>query len=157
MIIDLVVVGKTNISFVEAGQKEYSQRLGRYIKFNTIVLPYIKNGGQLSEAELKEREGEMLCPKLAQYDYIMLLDEGGQQMSSVDFSKWVEAMMVSSTRKLAFVVGGAYGFSSQVYSMARGKLSLSKMTYSHQMIRLLFTEQLYRAFTIINNEPYHHK
>lgn len=156
MNIDLIVIGKTNMDFVEMGIKEYTKRLTRYIKFNIIVLPDIKNPAQMSKETLMKREGELFCAALESYDWIVLMDENGKQLSSVEFSKWVQNRLNLSTRKLAFVIGGAYGFSEQVYKMASEKHSLSKMTFSHQMVRMIFTEQLYRAFTILRGEPYHH-
>lgn len=157
MNIDLIVVGRTNVPFVEQAVSEYAKRLSRYVRFSIVVVPDIKGGGSLSEAKLKEREGEALITALAPYDKRVLLDENGRQFSSEEFAAWIETAMNRSVRKLAFVVGGAYGFSDSVRALDCEKMSLSKMTFSHQMIRMLFTEQLYRAFTIINKEPYHHK
>lgn len=156
MNIDLIVIGKTNVPFVIDGIKEYEKRLKHYVKFTYITLPDIKNGGQLPIEQLKEREGDLLCEALKGYDHIVLLDENGKQMSSVEFSEWIDWRCNLSTRKLAFVVGGAFGFSQNVYNLANGKISLSKMTFSHQMIRMIFIEQLYRAFTILRKEKYHH-
>ncbi|MFI3267629.1 MAG: 23S rRNA (pseudouridine(1915)-N(3))-methyltransferase RlmH [Rikenellaceae bacterium] len=156
MNIDLIVIGKTNMDFVEMGIKEYTKRLTRYVKFNIIVLPDIKNSAQMSKETLMKREGELFCAALEPYDWVVLMDENGKHMTSVEFSKWVQNRMNLSTRKLAFVIGGAYGFSEEVYKKASEKFSLSKMTFSHQMVRMIFTEQLYRAFTILRGEPYHH-
>ncbi|MDE6483194.1 MAG: 23S rRNA (pseudouridine(1915)-N(3))-methyltransferase RlmH [Rikenellaceae bacterium] len=157
MNIDLVVVGRTNVSFVEEGMKEYVKRLTRYVKFSVATVPDIRGGGSLSEAELRRREGEALTAALEPYDRIVLLDEHGTERSSEELASWLEEAMNRSVRRLAFVVGGAYGFSEQVRALTGERLSVSRMTFSHQMIRLLFTEQLYRAFTIIRKEPYHHR
>ena len=157
MNIDMVVVGRTNVPFVEAGMEEYMRRLTRYVRFCVVTLPDIKGGGSLSEAELRRREGTALAAALAPYDRIVLLDEHGTERSSEELACWMEEAMNRSVRKLAFVVGGAYGFSEQVTRLAHETLSLSRMTFSHQMIRLIFTEQIYRAFTIIRKEPYHHR
>lgn len=157
MKIDLVVIGKTNMSFVSAGMEEYLKRLRRYTKFDIVVLPDIKGAKNMSFTEIKQREGDMLLTTLAEYDYIVLLDEKGKNPTSEEFAQWIENKNMQSIKKLCFVVGGAYGFSEGVYAKAKEKVSISRMTFSHQMIRLLFIEQLYRAFTIINDEPYHHK
>lgn len=156
MNIDLVVIGKTNMKFVELGIEEYCKRLTRYVKFNIIVLPDVKNPAQMSKENLMKKEGELFCAALESYDYVVLLDENGKNFSSVEFSEWIQNRLNLSTRKMAFVIGGAYGFSEQVYARCSEKHSLSKMTFSHQMIRMIFAEQLYRAFTILRNEPYHH-
>ncbi len=157
MKIDLVVIGKTNINFVTDGIEEYTKRLKRYIKFNIVVISDIKGAKNMSTNEIKQREGEILSPLLSEYDYIVLLDERGKNPSSEEFAAWIETKSLQSIKKLCFVVGGAYGFSDEIYSKSREKISISRMTFSHQMIRLLFVEQLYRAFTIIKDEPYHHK
>lgn len=157
MNIDLIVIGKTNMSFVEQGIKEYEKRLKYYVKFSIIVIADIKNPAQMSREMLIRKEGDAICTALQAYDYIVLLDENGKQFSSCEFSEWVQNRCNMSTRRLAFVIGGAYGFSTEVYDMANEKHSLSRMTFSHQMVRMIFIEQLYRAFTIIKGEPYHHK
>ena len=157
MKIDLIVIGKTNIDFVTAGTEEYTKRLKRYIKFNIVVVSDIKGAKNMNFNEIKQREGEALLPILAEYDYIVLLDEKGKNPSSEEFALWIEQKSIQSIKRLCFVVGGAYGFSDEIYSKSKEKISISRMTFSHQMIRLLFTEQLYRAFTIIKDEPYHHK
>jgi len=157
MNIDLVVVGRTNVRFVEAGMEEYVRRLSRYVRFSVVVVPDVRGGGSMSEAELRRREGEALAVTLEPYDRIVLLDEHGTERSSEELASWLEEAMNRSVRKLAFVVGGAYGFSDEVRTLTCERLSVSRMTFSHQMIRLLFVEQLYRAFTIIRKEPYHHR
>ena len=157
MNIDLVVTGKTNIDFVTLGVETYCKRLKNYTNFSIITLPDIKNSKSLTFELLKNKEGEQMCKILKKYDYVILLDDKGKELSSSGFAEWVNKKANMGFRKICFVVGGAYGFSKDVYSLANEKVSISKMTFSHQMIRLLFTEQLYRAFTILNNEPYHHE
>ena len=156
MNIDLIVVGKTNFDYVADAVKLYSERLKKYVNFNIIVIPDVKNAKSISSSELKTKEGDLLAAQLAKYDYVVLLDENGKQQSSVEFSNWINKRANMSIKRLCFVVGGAYGFSDVVYKIANEKISLSKMTFSHQMIRILIVEQIYRAFTILKGEPYHH-
>lgn len=144
------------MSFVKAGIDEYLSRLQRYIKVSWEELPDVKNGGKLDHMALKEKECELIFSKVTKYDTLVLLDEGGQQYSSVDFSKWLEKQMLHLNGDLCFIIGGAYGFSERVYAETSYKISLSQMTFSHQIIRAIFAEQLYRAFTIQRGEPYHH-
>lgn len=157
MTIDLIVIGKTNIDFVNIGVTEYNKRLTRYIKFNIVTLPDIKGAKNMSVNDIKYREGEILSAALVNYDYIVLLDERGKERTSEEFASWIEQHTLQSIKQMAFVIGGAYGFSENIYNLQKELISLSKMTFSHQMIRLIFIEQLYRAFTIIKGEPYHHK
>lgn len=157
MNIDLVVVGKTNIDYITEGVKVYQERLKNYINFQINVLPDIKNAASLTAELLKEKEGEQLVKALDKYDYIVLLDDKGKEHTSMEFASWINKKANMGIKRLCFVVGGAYGFSQAVYAASNEKLSISKMTFSHQMIRLLFTEQLYRAFTILGNERYHHE
>ncbi len=157
MVIDIIVIGKTNFQYVIDGVETFNSRIKRYINFNIITIPDVKNAKSLSEGELKVREGEILLSYFKKYDHVVLLDERGKEYSSEDFSVWLNKRMISGIKRLCFVVGGAYGFSQEVYSVANEKISLSKMTFSHQMIRILIVEQIYRAFTILNGEPYHHK
>ncbi len=157
MNISLVVVGKTNIDFVTKGVEVYQKRINNYNKFDIVVIPDLKNPKNLSIEQIKQQEGKNICDVISKYDYRVLLDDKGKEFSSMDFSKWIDKLNFQSLRSVCFVVGGAYGFSQEVYQMASSKLSISKMTFSHQMIRLLFCEQLYRAYTILNNEPYHHE
>lgn len=157
MIIELLVVGKTTGSWLESGIGEYVKRLKHYTRFALTVIPDLKNVKNLREEQLKTAEGELILSRVETGDHLVLLDEGGKEYGSVAFSEWLQKNMNRGTRKLIFVIGGAYGFSSAVYDRADEKLSLSQMTFSHQMVRLIFTEQLYRAFTLLNNEPYHHK
>lgn len=136
---------------------DYQKRLFFYIKFDLEIIPDIKNVKNLSEAQQKEKEGELILNKLAPTDQLILLDENGKSFGSVKFSEELQKKMNSGIKTLVFVIGGPYGFSDAVYAKAQGKISLSAMTFSHQMVRLFFIEQLYRAFTILRNEPYHHQ
>lgn len=136
---------------------DYQKRLSFYIKFDLEVIPDIKNAKSLSEAQQKQKEGELILARLTPTDQLILLDENGKTFSSVGFSEELQKKMNSGIKTLVFVIGGPYGFSEAVYSKAQGKISLSAMTFSHQMVRLFFIEQLYRAFTILRNEPYHHQ
>lgn len=156
MVIDLIVVGKSNFDYVIDAVGLYGDRLKKYVNFNIVTIPDIKNAKNLSQQELKGKEGDLLCVQLSKYDYVVLLDENGKQYSSVEFSDWMNKKANLSIKRLCFVVGGAYGFSDEVYKITNEKISLSKMTFSHQMIRILIVEQIYRAFTILNGEPYHH-
>ena len=157
MKITLLAIGKTNQIWIEEAVNEYIKRIKRYITFDFKVLPDVKNAKSLSEEQLKEKEGEIFLASLLDADELILFDEKGKEYTSEGFAGYIEKKMLASTRSLVFCIGGAYGFSASVYSRATGKLALSKMTFSHQMVRLIATEQLYRAFSIINNEPYHHK
>lgn len=157
MKINLLVVGKSNNSSLIQLQSEYQNRLKHYINFEMLTIPELKNTKSLSEIEQKEKEGELILKHLDTSDELILLDEKGKQYSSVEFSTFISKKMLSSQKRIVFVVGGPYGFSSKVYDRAHGLISLSKMTFSHQMIRVIFVEQLYRAFTILKGEPYHHE
>jgi 23S rRNA (pseudouridine1915-N3)-methyltransferase len=157
MQIRLLAVGKTDHQAIQSLIDEYQKRLGFYIKFELEIIPDLKNTKNLNESTQKEREGEQILKKLQPSDELILLDEKGKQYSSVDFSEFVQKKMNSGLKQLIFVIGGPYGFSESVYGRANGKISLSKMTFSHQMVRVFFIEQLYRAFTILRNEPYHHQ
>lgn len=157
MNIELVVVGKTDLKEVEALVTMYSKRLNHYVKFAITILPDVRNTRKLSESEQKRLEGEAILHLIAESDYLMLLDEHGAEMRSIEFAELLQRRMSSGVKRLVFVIGGPYGFSDRVYQRANGKLSLSKMTFSHQIVRAIFAEQLYRAFTILKNEPYHHE
>jgi 23S rRNA (pseudouridine1915-N3)-methyltransferase len=157
MQIRLIAVGKTDHAAIQSLVEEYSKRLGFYIKFELEIIPDLKNSKNLSEASQKEKEGELILKKVQTSDELVLLDEQGKQYSSVDFSEYLQKKMNAGLKQLIFVIGGPYGFSEEVYQRANGKISLSKMTFSHQMVRVFFVEQLYRAFTILKNEPYHHQ
>ncbi|OIQ28292.1 MAG: 23S rRNA (pseudouridine(1915)-N(3))-methyltransferase RlmH [Bacteroidetes bacterium MedPE-SWsnd-G2] len=157
MTIKLIAIGKTDHSSLQELINEYQKRLGFYIKFELEIIPDIKNSKHLSEAEQKEKEGNLILQKLKPTDALILLDENGKQFDSVGFSNYLQKHMNSGIKQLVFVIGGPYGFSPTVYQKAQGKISLSKMTFSHQMVRLFVIEQIYRAFTILRNEPYHHR
>lgn len=157
MNIKLIVIGKSEKKYLREAVEIYLKRLTHYINFEIVVLPDVKNAKNMSVAELKDKEAELILKHSAKADKVVLLDEKGKEYSSVEFSKYLTKQMNASVKTLAFVVGGAFGFSEKVYSQANEKLSISKMTFSHQMIRLLFVEQLYRAFTIIKGEPYHNE
>lgn len=157
MKINLLVVGKSNNSSLIQLQSEYQNRLKYYINFEMLTIPELKNTKSLSEIEQKEKEGELILKQLDNTDELILLDEKGKLFSSVEFSTFISKKMLSSQKRIVFVVGGPYGFSPKLYNRANGLISLSKMTFSHQMIRVIFVEQLYRAFTILKGEPYHHE
>jgi len=156
MKIKLLFTGKTGMDFVQKGIDEYTGRIKRFVKIEIIVIPVIKNAAKLSIPELKEKEGQALLEKISNDDHLVLLDENGKQFDSRGFSQFLQKKMNASIKNLIFVFGGAYGFSDKVYKMANYKLSLSKMTFTHQLVRVIFLEQLYRGFSIINGNPYHH-
>lgn len=157
MNIELIVVGKTDSPAIETLLDTYLKRLNFYTRVNFTLLPDIKGVGSVSAESRKKQEGEMLLRQFTDGDYVVLLDEKGAEMRSVDFAHWLQKRMNSGRRRLCIVIGGPYGFSRAVYDRADDKLSLSQMTFSHQIIRAIFAEQLYRAFTILRNEPYHHE
>ncbi|MDX9883140.1 MAG: 23S rRNA (pseudouridine(1915)-N(3))-methyltransferase RlmH [Prolixibacteraceae bacterium] len=157
MKIKLLVIGKTDEKYLQNGLEIFSKRIPHYIPFEIKIIPDLKDTRNLSGARQKEKEGELILRQLESGDELILLDENGQQYSSAGFARFLEKKMLSGTRYLVFAVGGPYGFSEQVYGKAAQKVSLSPMTFSHQMVRLIFMEQLYRAFTIIKGEPYHHE
>ena len=157
MKIKLIVVGKTKSKFLVEGEKVYSERLKHYCKFTEFIIPNVKNSSKLSTLVLKNNEGKSLLSAINNSAEVILLDENGSSFSSFEFSKFLNKKLLSTNKELVFVVGGAFGFSEEVYKRANSKLSLSKMTFSHQMIRLIFKEQLYRAFTILKGEKYHHE
>ena len=156
MKIVLLQVGGTVDKYLETGVKEFNQRLTRYTDYSVIEISGIRNAAKLNREELKKKEGGEILKKIKIDDVLYLLDSKGRQLSSEEFADFIQSQMNRSVKRLVFAVGGAYGFSEEVYSRADGKISFSKMTFSHRMIRLLFTEQLYRAHTILRNEPYHH-
>ena len=157
MQITLLAIGKTDNKQLQQLIDEYTKRLGFYIKFNLEIIPDIKNSKNLSEAQQKQKEGDLILNKVNTSDVLVLLDENGKQLDSIGFSNYLQKHMNSGIKQLLFVIGGPYGFSEEVYQKAQAKLSLSKMTFSHQMVLLFFIEQLYRGFTILRNEPYHHR
>ena len=157
MKVTLLVVGKTNDAHFTAGIDEYTKRIRHYLPFDIEVIPELKNTKSLSEEQQKEKEADLLLKSFQPGDHIVLLDEHGNEFRSLEFASWMEKKMAMGLKRLVFIVGGPYGFSQRIYQSAHEKISLSQMTFSHQMIRLIFTEQIYRAMTIINHEPYHHE
>lgn len=157
MKICLLVIGKTDAVYIRDGIAEYEKRLTRYVPYEMKVLPDVKNAKNMSEVQQKEKEGEMLLEQFQATDLIVLLDEKGKQYTSVEFSEFLAQKMLTGIKRLVFVVGGPYGFSDAVYKRSHDKISLSKMTFSHQMVRMIFAEQLYRGMTIMKGEPYHHE
>lgn len=156
MNIELITVGKTKSGFVNAGVEEYSKRLKRYINFSITELPDVKNGVKIGKEAQKESEGKLILAKVQPHDHLVLLDERGKQYSSEEFSKKIEDAGIKGMKCLKLVIGGPYGFSKSVYDRADELLSLSKMTFNHEMVRIFITEQIYRAMTIQRGEPYHH-
>ena len=156
MKIQLTWIGKTKESYLQTGIEQYVKRIKRYNKFEVNLIPDIKKGSKMEIEKLKQAEGELILAKVGSGDCLILLDEQGKTFASEAFAAYLQKKLMGSNKSLHFVVGGAYGFSAEVYKRADEKLALSAMTFSHQMIRLIFTEQLYRAFSILNNEPYHH-
>lgn len=157
MKISLIVVGKTEEEYLKTGISQYEQRLVHYTGFSIRIIPSLKNTKNIAPAQQKEKEAELILQAIEGCDHVVLLDEKGKEYRSSEFAVFLQQRMNSGIKHLAFVVGGPFGFSESVYKKATGKLSLSAMTFSHQMIRLLFVEQLYRAFTILKNEPYHNE
>ena len=157
MKIEFWVIGKTSFAYLSEGMQLYEKRIKRYLPFETVIIPDVKNAKNLSSKELKKKEGQAVLKKLDKGDFLILLDEKGKAYTSVKFSKWLEQKLQLSNKKIIFMVGGAFGFSEEIYERANGKVTLSEMTFSHQMIRLFFLEQIYRALTIMKNEPYHNE
>jgi 23S rRNA (pseudouridine1915-N3)-methyltransferase len=157
MQIKLLTVGKTDHPAIQQLIEEYTGRLTHYIRFELEVIPDLKNTKSLSELIQKEKEGDLILKKIQSSDELILLDERGKSFGSMEFSELIQKKMNSGLKQLVYVIGGPYGFSESVYQRANAKISISKMTFSHQMIRPFFIEQLYRAFTILRNEPYHHE
>lgn len=155
MNIKLIVVSKTDIPYIQEGIDEYIGRLKHYVDFEIITIPALKNLGKASPEEIKDKEGQLILKQTERADMIVLLDEHGKEYSSVGFSEYIQKQMNAGVRSLIFVIGGAYGFSPAVYAAAHHKISLSQMTFNHQMVRLFFIEQLYRAHTILRHEKYH--
>ncbi|NPA35262.1 MAG: 23S rRNA (pseudouridine(1915)-N(3))-methyltransferase RlmH [Chlorobi bacterium] len=156
MKVKLVVIGKTDEKFIKEGIKKYNDRIKHYLPFEYAELPDVKRSRTMAQEVQKRMEGELLLNSLQPGDYLVLLDENGKMFTSREFSGYVEKRMISGTKRIVFFIGGPYGFSGEVYNRADAKVSLSKMTFSHQIVRVIFFEQLYRAMTIIRNEPYHH-
>ena len=156
MKIELAVIGKTSIDYLKQGIDEYIKRLKHYVPFEIKYIDDIKNTKNISEDQQKRTEGAKILSLLDKSDFVVLLDEHGKEYTSMQYSSYIQKRMLSGAKKVVFVIGGPYGFSQEVYDRANDKISFSKMTFNHEMIRLIFTEQLYRAYTIINHEPYHH-
>lgn len=152
----LILVGKTRDKLYSHAIDDYKGRIGHYVPFEIVTIPELKNTSSLTEQQQKDKEGEMILSHIQPSDMVVLLDERGVEQRSMEFAKWLQKMQ-NTVRRLIFVIGGPYGFSSDVYRRANHQVSLSKMTFSHQMVRLIFVEQLYRACTIIKGEPYHHE
>lgn len=157
MKITLIAIGKTEDKYLIEGIDKYLNRLKHYINFNLAIIPDVKNTKNLTEAQQKSKEAELILKQLNNSDVVVLLDEKGKKFSSVQFSQYINKQMVGSVQNLVFIIGGPYGFDESIYKRANSSISLSDMTFSHQMVRLFFVEQLYRAFTILKNEPYHHE
>ena len=153
----LIVIGKTDQKWLVDGIGQYAERLTHFAQFEMQVIPDIKNTKNIDFQTQKIREGELILNLLQPSDDVWLLDDKGREMTSPEMARWLEKRMAQSTKRLVFIIGGPYGFSQDVYNRVPGKMSLSKMTFSHQMVRLIFVEQLYRAFSILNNLPYHHE
>lgn len=152
-----MVVGKTVDKYLIQMIEDYVKRLKFYTDFEMVIIPDLKNNKNMPFDVQKEKEGEMILRSLNDSDDVILMDEHGKEFSSVEFASYIQKKMTSGLKRLVFIIGGPYGFSPAVYARAGGKISLSRMTFSHQMVRLIFTEQLYRAFTILKGEPYHHE
>ncbi len=158
MNIKLILVGKTNEDYLNIAINKYVKRLKFYVNFDIITISELRNIKNTNVEQQKEKEGKLILSKVNNYPgHIILLDEKGKEFTSEKFASWIHKKQINSTKNLIFIIGGPFGFSNEIYSLANEKISLSQMTFSHQMIRLLFVEQIYRAYTIINNEPYHHK
>ncbi len=157
MNIELIAVGKTDSQELAKLFDMYAARINFYVKFCFTVIPDIKNSRNLSQEQQKQLEGEAILKRITNGDRVILLDEHGKEFSSTEFASQIEKCMVAGTKRVCFVIGGPYGFSQDVYQRGDGKISLSRMTFSHQMVRVIFAEQLYRAYTILNNTPYHHE
>ena len=157
MEVKLVTVGRTDVAWVKEGLDLYVSRLQHYVPFSLVEIPQLKNVAAFSQEQIREREGELILRQLSPGDTVILLDEHGKEYRSVEWAEWIRKQLARGGKALVFVIGGAYGFSEAVHSRADGKVSLSRMTFSHQMVRTIFAEQLYRAFTILKGEPYHHE
>lgn len=157
MDITLLTVGKTDVKWVKEGLDLYASRLRHYVPFKLVEIPELKKVSALTHAQIKEKEGELILKQLTPSDTLILLDEHGREFRSLEFAEYIEKQLAGGGKNLVFTIGGAYGFSEAVYQRSQGKISLSKMTFSHQMVRTIFAEQLYRAFTILRGEPYHHE
>lgn len=153
----LLTVGKTDVKWVKEGLDLYVSRLKHYVPFSVVEIPELKKVSSLTHQQIKEKEGELILKQVGPFDTLVLMDEHGREYRSLEFAEFIEKQMASGAKNVIFTIGGAYGFSEEVYQRANLKISLSKMTFSHQMVRAIFAEQLYRAFTILKGEPYHHE
>ncbi|MCH5227482.1 MAG: 23S rRNA (pseudouridine(1915)-N(3))-methyltransferase RlmH [Muribaculaceae bacterium] len=156
MEITVISVGKINSSWIQEGIQLFESRIKRYIKYSPIIIPDIRNSKSLSKETIKEEEGKLIMENLASSDIVVIMDEKGKEFTSRDFSEWIQKQMVGGRKRLVLVIGGPYGFSKAVADKADYKISLSKMTFTHEMAKLILTEQIYRAMTILRGEPYHH-
>ena len=157
MTIELILIGKTDLKEIASLMELYVRRVNHYCRFAVTTLPDVRNTRSLTKRQQRAAEGEAILRQLRDGDYVVLLDERGEEMRSVEFAAWLQKRLNSGLRRLVLVIGGPYGFSEEVYARADGRLSLSRMTFSHQIVRAIFAEQIYRAFTILHNEPYHHE
>jgi len=157
MEIKLITVGKTDVKWVREGLELYASRLKHYIPFSVVEIPELKKVSALTQAQIKEKEGELILKLTGPQDLLVLLDEHGHEFRSLEFADHLQKLLSRGAKSLVFVIGGAYGFSDAVYNRSYERISLSRMTFSHQMVRTIFAEQLYRAFTILKGEPYHHE
>lgn len=157
MKVKLIVVGKTAFDYLKEGESVYENRLIHYTNYERILIPDVKSPKNFSTEELKKKEGESILAKITNQEYVVLLDEKGKSFTSVSFANWINQKINENVSVLTFIIGGAYGFSKELYERANQKISLSVMTYSHQLVRVIFLEQLYRAHTILKGEPYHHE
>jgi len=157
MRVKLLVIGKTDDNELSKLIQKFNKRIDRYVNFSIETIPDVKKSKKLSKEQQKEKEGELIISKISSTDRLFLFDENGELFNSIEFSNFFQKQMNSGVKQIIFVVGGAYGFSQKIYKKANSKISLSKMTFSHQMVRLIAVEQIYRAFTILKNEPYHHR
>ena len=153
----LLTVGKTDVKWVREGLELYASRLCHYVPFSVVEIPELKKVSALGKEQIKEKEGELILRQLSAADRLFLLDEHGREMRSLEFAEFIQKQLSSGVKTLVFAIGGAYGFSEAVYRRSHGQISLSRMTFSHQMVRTIFAEQLYRSFTILKGEPYHHE
>lgn len=157
MNVKLLTVGKTDVKWVKEGLELYASRLVHYVPFQIVEIPQLKKASALTEEQIKEKEGDLILKEVGPADALILLDERGREYRSVEFASYIQKQLSGGAKSIIFTIGGAYGFSKEVYGRANDMISLSKMTFSHQMVRTVFAEQLYRAFTILKGEPYHHE
>lgn len=157
MNVKLLTVGKTDVKWVKEGLELYASRLVHYVPFQIVEIPQLKKASALTEEQIKEKEGDLILKEVGPADTLILLDERGREYRSVEFASYIQKQLSGGAKSIIFTIGGAYGFSKEVYGRANDMISLSKMTFSHQMVRTVFAEQLYRAFTILKGEPYHHE